>query len=173
MMEGLVLSPAEWLGAGGYGLMLLATLMVVRRRLIWIDLSGLSLVSLHWVWMGVYSGAALNSLFIVNDALALSGRLDHDTRKKGLFLGTLILIASILTVRTWVDVLPAVGAALVFIGIQSTDMVRLRGYMALAGFFWGSFGWLAGSKPQVAFSIIVTAIHAYHWLRLIKMRDKA
>lgn len=149
----------------GFSLLLYGVTTRSRRKLIGFDATGLTLVTLHWYLLGAEVAAAVNSIFIANDliALLLPDRIKAALRNA--VAGALMLGAGFLLFQQAHDILPLMASGLILFAIQQKSLQRLRLLMIFATLIWTIYGVTQETWVQVIFGILIAVVHV---VRLIE-----
>jgi hypothetical protein len=157
---------AQLLGAVGFIVMLIAARRRNRTALLALDAFGVALVSLHWVLLQEWAAAWLNSLYVAINVGAVAFVSERGSHRAYLALYPMAAAVVLVSFHGATDVLALAGTILAVLAKQTADLARLRALIIVSGLCWGLYGMLASSIPQVVFSAVFVATHAYELLRL-------
>ena len=134
-----------------------------RRNLIGFDAAGLSLVTFHWYLLGAQVAVAVNAVFIANDLIALLLPEKVNKLARNAIAGILMLASGFIWFQETVDILPLIASALILFAIQQKNIQHLRLLMIVANPIWSLYGINHETWVQVAFGVIITAIHIFRF----------
>lgn len=153
------------LGLCGFGLILAATMVPSRRKLLLFDLAGVVPVSIHYALLGAGAGAVLSGAYAFSDICGLAR--NARVRKLGAgaaFVGAVIVIVTLVGL-SWVSCVALLGTA-VAVGarvLPRRDQVLL--VLMVSTVLWGLYGVLTSSFPQILFSVLYVVFTAVNWRR--------
>lgn len=136
----------------GYGLLFASTLARRRTRLLLIDATGGLMLILHWGMLGAVAGVTMNALYTLLDVAGL----DPHAHRGRVALIAAVPVSIALVAIFWQgpgDLLPLAGVLMAIASRASQGQIRLRTPALVGSIFWGAFGLLEGSTPQVVFSV--------------------
>ena len=146
-------------GIVGFALMILATQMPTRQRVLQVDVVGIAVVTAHWLMLGTVVAAAMNGIYVLIGVLAL--QLDRGRAWRAGYWG-LYPLAGGATVLAWAepyDALALAGTLLSVAARQQRTLRRLRVLTAASGTLWGLYGVIELSIGQMIFSVLFVGGH--------------
>lgn len=148
---------ANALGLAGFAILMAAPLARRRRRFVAIDAAGLAPVIAHYLWLNAAAGAAYSALYAVMNiaALVCEGR----TLRRAAWALAVAAAALIPAFGADLAAVIAAGATIAAFLARTREDHRARNVLVAASAAgWLSYGLLAGSWAQAAFSSVYGAV---------------
>lgn len=153
-----------FLGAAGFGMMLAATQMRSRTRLLLADMSGNLVAAIHYVGVGGLAGAVYCFSYALFDAVALKVPARH----RALIMAAVQIAAVgflLLAGLIWIDALAIAGSAVAALARMQKHLRLMLALIAVSTVLWGIYGLAVQSWPQVVFSTVYAALSVHALLR--------
>lgn len=147
------------LGLVGFAFILLSTRMKTKPGFLISDMTGNLIAGTHYVFLGGAGGVLFCWAYALFDLAALKlGRAGLPV------LGTLLGGACVILLFLnpgWADLIAVTGSVVAVASRLQSDMRWVLLLAAGSSLFWGTYGLMMGSWPQVGFSATYVALGVY------------
>lgn len=147
------------LGLVGFAFILLSTRMKTKPGFLISDMTGNVIAGTHYVFLGGVSGVLFCGAYALFDLAALKlGRAGLPVL--GVLLGGACVILLFLN-PGWADLIAVIGSVVAVASRLQSDMRWVLLLAAASSLFWGTYGLMMGSWPQVGFSATYITLGVY------------